>query len=96
MDDFIIRTAENCYFSCDNNRNRCSIVRDEYPCVAQTCKWHRTKEEMLESLYKAALNYEHATGRDDYALRFCPMVLREAFIEFKANRKREEYERKNQ
>lgn len=91
MDGIINRTAENCYFRDENKRNKCDIVRDEYPCCPKTCKWHRTQQEMLESLYKAATTYERATGRDDYVVKFCPAILRAPFIEFKAKRKREEY-----
>ena len=91
MDGIINRTEENCYFRDENKRNKCDIVRDEYPCCPKTGKWHRTQQEMLESLYKAATTYERATGRDDYVLKYCPAVLRAPFIEFKAKRKREEY-----
>lgn len=91
MDGVINRTAQNCYYRDENKRNKCDLVRDEYPCCPKTCKWHRTKEELLESLYKAAVNYERATGRDDYVVKFCPAVLRAPFIEFKAKRRREEY-----
>lgn len=94
MDGIINRTAYNCYFRDENKRNKCDLVRDEYPCCPKTCKWHRTKEEMLESLYKAAMTYERATGRDDYVVKYCPAVLRAPFIELKAKRKREEYARK--
>lgn len=91
MNEIINRTAENCFFSCNNKRNKCNLVRDEYPCVPKTCKWHRTKEEYLESLFKACKNYERNTGRDDYVVKFCPMVLRSAFIEYRAKRNLEEY-----
>ncbi len=83
------RTADNCYFKCQDYKNGCRAVRDEYPCCPTTCKWHRTKEEMLESLYKAACTYEKATGYSDYHVRFVPMSLRSDFVEYQAKRKRE-------
>lgn len=91
MNDVINRTEKNCYYHCNDRPNGCNLVRDEYPCAPKTCKWHRTQEELLESLYKASMNYERATGKDDYVVRFCPMVLRTALIELRAKRKREEY-----
>ena len=91
MNETIERTVQNCYFANEKSRNGCSLVRDEYACVPKICKWHRTRQEMLESLYKASKNYEKATGLDDYAVRFCPMVLRNDLIELRAKRKREEY-----
>lgn len=89
--DYVDRTAKNCYFACDNKPNKCSILRDEYTCMPKTCKWHRTKEEYLESLYKASCTYEKTTGRDDYGVRFVPMSLHKDFADYKAKRKREQY-----
>ena len=93
VNEIIDRTAHNCYYHCNDRANKCNLVRDEYPCAPKTCKWHRTKEELIESLYKASKNYERATGKDDYVVRFCPMVLRAELIEIRAKRKREEYGR---
>ena len=89
----ITRTAENCYFKTTATENKCSILIDEYECQPLVCKWHRTKEEYLEALYKAACNYERATGLKDYHIRFVPMVLRNDFVEFKAKRNAEADER---
>ncbi len=85
----IKRTAENCYFKTYATNNKCSILIDEYECQPLVCKWHRTKEEYLESLYKASCNYEKATGSKDYQVKFVPMVLRDDFIEYRKKRERE-------
>lgn len=85
----IVRTEENCYFRTYATENKCSIIIDEYTCQPLVCKWHRTKEEMLESFYKAACNYEKATGYKDYSVRFVPMVIRNDFIEYQAKRIRQ-------
>jgi hypothetical protein len=91
IDTPIIRTRENCFYRTESTPNGCSIVIDEYSCQPVICKWHRTKEEMLESLYKAACNYEKATGYKDYQTRFVPMSLRDDFIEYQAKRIKESY-----
>jgi hypothetical protein len=88
-DKSIIRTHENCYFKSANTSNRCMILRDEYACQPLSCKWHRTKQEYLESLYKASCNYEKATGLRDYHVRFVPMYIRSDFLEYKAKRERQ-------
>lgn len=85
----IIRTHDNCYFKTDATENKCGVLIDEYECQPLVCKWHRTKEEYLESLFKAACNYEKATGYKDYHVRFVPAVLRNDFIEYKAKRIRQ-------
>lgn len=79
----VIRTWSNCYFRSKVTDNNCSILRDEYVCQPTLCKWHRTKEEYIYSLYKAACNYEKATGKNDYHVKFVPMVLRNDFLEYK-------------
>lgn len=89
-DKLIIRTADNCYFRTNANANKCSILIDECECNPILCKWHRTKKEYLESLYKAAKNYEKATGYKDYHIRFVPAMLREDFIKYQAERDRNE------
>ena len=65
----IIRTHDNCFFKTDATANKCGVLIDEYDCQPLVCKWHRTKEEYLESLFKAACNYEKATGYKDYHVR---------------------------
>ena len=89
MDKPIERTAENCYFRTVATVNKCSILIDEYACQPLVCKWHRTKEEYLESLYHAACNYERATGYKDYHIRFVPMIIRDDFVEYQAKRIRQ-------
>lgn len=85
----LIRTKENCFYATTANVNGCSILIDELTCQPTVCKWHRTKEEYLESLFKAACNYEKATGYKDYQTRFVPMSLRNDFIEYQAKRIRQ-------
>ena len=85
----IIRTHDNCFFKTDATVNKCGILIEEYECQPLVCKWHRTKEEYLESLFKAACNYEKATGYKDYHVRFVPMMLRDDFIEYQAKRIRQ-------
>ena len=85
----IIRTWNNCYFHSKATNNNCGILIDEYSCQPLVCKWHRTKEEYLESLFKAACNYEKATGSRDYQVKFVPMILRDDFIEYRKKRERE-------
>ena len=91
-DKLIIRTRENCYFRTEANKNKCSILIDEYECQPLVCKWHRTKEEYLESLYRAACNYERATGYKDYHVRFVPMAIRGDFIKYQASRTKQDNE----
>jgi hypothetical protein len=85
----IIRTHDNCFFKTDATANKCGILIEDYECQPLVCKWHRTKEEYLESLFKAACNYEKLTGYKDYHVRFVPMMIRNDFIEYQAKRIRQ-------
>lgn len=79
------RNERNCFYHSGRYQNGCACLNDDVVCVPSECTWHRTKQEVLESLDKARRIYEKSEahkGKMDYIRKYCPASLQKELKEY--------------